>query len=681
MGTSAEFKGRAKAAIFPLTIFGVNLLVSWRYFRAEYTDQSPSIEGAFLALEAYIRHHWPAYDWFPMWLGGMPFTRTYQPGLHYAVAFFSNASGLSIPAAYHSLTAITYSLGGVAFYFLAKALSAQPVAAFCGAMLFSLFSPSTLLVPAIRQDVGGIFNARRFQVLAVYGEGPNVTGLMLAMFALAMIHLALRRRTAVSASLAGVAVAAVPITNWPATVALMMAMICYVAALEWSDVRDSFPRLATIGLLAFGFASPFAPPSTIFGTFSRANVMTDAPTPGSGRWISFALLFICLAALRAVVSRRKASFALRFCLLWAILTAWFVIAASAFGIRMIPQAMRFHIAMEIPIILTAAIFGTMMVSRRPTTATVVALAVLIFCIFQVRNYWQYSRVAFQPIDVTKTPEYDLAKWSAANMQGQRIFTRGTFGFWLNVFTETPQAAGFFEQSLSNVEDTIETYVVTTGYLSDKESADYSLLWLKAWAADAIQLGGPNSADVYKDYLFPNRFRGVLPMVWSRGDDWVYRVPERTPGIARVVRIRDLVRHAPINGIDVAELRPFVQALDDFSLPTARFRWQGVNAAVISGSLAPDQAVAVSINYDPGWTATSNGRTVPLHADGLGLVAIEPNCSGACEIEMKWSARWEPAFAGAAFLLALGSSIMWCWGACAKPQTASNCMTAEISRVM
>jgi hypothetical protein len=647
-------------ALFPLTIFSVNLLVSWRYFRAEYTDQLPSIEGAFLALEAYIRNHWPAYDWFPMWFGGMPFTRTYQPGLHYAVAFLSAASGLSIPSAYHALTAITYSLGGVAFYFLAQALSAQPVTSFCGAMLFSLFSPSTLLVSEIQHDVGGIFNPRRLQVLAVYGEGPNVTGLTLAMFALAAVHLALRRRNAVTTSLAGIAVALVPITNWPAAIALVMAMICYAAAVEWSDFRETFLRLAIIGLLAFGFASPFALPSTIFGTFARANAAGDGPTPGPGRWISFALLFIYLAFLRAALIKRKVPFALRFSLLWTIFSIWFVLAASAFGIRMIPQPMRFHIAMEIPIILTAAIWGGMLASRWPADGKVAVVAILIFCAFQVQSYRRFSTTAFHEIDVTKTPEYDLAKWADTNMHGQRIYTIGTFGFWLNVFTETPQAAGFFNQSVISFEDLVESYISQAGYSSDRESADYSLLWLKAWAADAIQLGGPNSADVYKAYRFPDRFRAVLPMVWSRGDDWVYRVPERTPGLARVVRIRDFVRHAPINGIDVEELRPFVRALDDTSLAQARFQWQGTNAALISGTLAPDEAVAVSINYDPGWTARSNGRPVPLHSDGLGLIAIEPSCSGACDIQMRWSAGWEPTFGIAMFLIALTASIVWCW---------------------
>jgi len=651
---------RFRAALYPLILFAINLWVTWRYFRAEYTNQLPSIEGVFIALEEYIQRHWPTYDWFAMWYGGMPFTRVYQPGLHYATAAFSSLTGLSVASSYHALTAITYSLGGVAFYFLANALTRRPLASFSGALLFSLFSPSTLLVPVVRRDVGGIFNPRRFQALAIYGEGPNVTGLMLGMVALAAIHLALRRRSVPLTVLAAASVAAVPIVSWPATVALAIAIFCYVAATEWQSMRQTVLRLAAIGALAFGFASPFAPPSTIFGTLAQANVMDDGPTPGPSRWISFALMFLCLALARKGLLRRNASFPLRFAVLWAIFTAWLVITVSAFGIRMIPYPLRFHLAMEIPLILTAAIVGRMLVEKRPLARKIAVAALLLFCVFQIRNYRQYGRRQIQQIDIAKTPEYDMAKWCDANMHGQRIFTRGTFGFWLNAFTETPQVSGFFDQSLTNFEDRIASYVIAAGYRSDSESADYALLWLKAWAADAIQVGGPNTADFYKDYQFPNRFRDTLPLAWSRGDDSVYRVPERTPGLARVVPMAMLVRHRPANGIDVTELRPFVKALDDVSLPKAQFQWQGPNAAKISGIFAPGQAIAVAINYDSGWTANSGGHSVPLRADGLGLIAIEPACSGTCEIRMQWSPRWEPAFGIAVFLLALISSAVWWW---------------------
>jgi len=648
------------SALFPATIFAANLLVCWRYFRAEYVNQMPSIEGVFIALEQYIQRHWPTYDWFPVWYGGMPFTRVYQPGLHYLVAILSRVSGISVAHGYHALAALAYSLGGVTFYFLARTLIGSRVAAFCGGMVFSLFSPSTLLAPVVQYDVGGVFHPRRLQALTMYGEGPNIAGLTLAMLALGTVHLALRRRSAVLTCSAGLAVAAVPIFSWPATMALAMALLCYAAACEWSYLRGAFWRLLIIGLLAFGFASPFAPPSTILGTLAQANVMDDGPTPGPGRWISFALMFACIAILRAFLARVKAPFPLRFALLWGALTAWIVVTASATGIRMIPYPLRFHIAMEIPLTLTAAIVATLLLRKRPAVARVVVVAVLVFSALQIVTYRRYLRAKIQPIDVTRTSEYEMAKWADANLGGERVFTRGAFAFWFNAFTETPQVSGFFDQSISNHEDRIASFIISNGFHSDRESADYSLLWLKAFAAGAVLMEGRATADFYKDFHFPDRFKDSLPLAWQRGDDYVYRVPERTRGLARVVRQSDLVRHAPADGIDTAELRPFVQALDDPSLPVARLHWQGANAAVVSGVLTREQAASVAINYDPGWTASVAGRTVPLHSDGLGLIAIEPGCDGPCEIQMRWSQRWEPAFALGVFGLALAFSAVWCF---------------------
>jgi hypothetical protein len=628
----------------------------------------PSIEGVFIAVEQYIQRHWPTYDWFPLWYGGMPFTRVYQPGIHYLVALLSQISGLSAVHGYHAVAALGYSLGGVAFYFLARMLTENRVAAFCGALVFSLFSPSTLLVPVVRYDAGGIFHPRRLQALTLYGEGPNITGLTLAMLALGAAHLALRRRTATWTCLAALAVAAVPVVSWPATMALAMALLCYAAACDWSYLRSALPRLLAIGLLAFGFASPFAPPSTIFGTLGQASVMDEGPTPGPGRWISFALMFASLAVFRILLGRAKTPLALRFALIWAGLTAWIVVTASATGIRMIPYPIRFHLAMEIPLVLIAAIIGTGFLRDRPGAARVAIAAVLVFCSFQVVTYRRYLHAQVQPIDITKTSEYQMGKWADANMGGERIFTRGTFAFWFNAFTETPQVSGFFDQSISNHEDRIASYIISAGFHSDRESGDYSLLWLKAFAAGGVQIGGPATADFYKDFHFPDRFKGILPIAWQRGDDYVYRVPERTGELARIVRDGDLVRHAPANGIDVTELRPFVQALDDPSLPGARFHWQGSNAAVISGVVSRGQAISVAINYDPGWSANVAGHAVPLHADGLGLIAIEPGCDGPCEIQMRWTQRWEPPFSLGAFGLALAISLIWCFRSRGTPDS-------------
>jgi SAM-dependent methyltransferase len=547
----------------------------------------------------------------------------------------------------------------VTFYLLARALTRDTPTAFVGGLLFSLFSPSVLFVPVIRTDVGGTWHARRLQALAVYGEGPNVTGLMLAMLALAMVHRALTRKTPLATCLAALAVAAVPATSWPATIALIMALVCYVAALDPPDLRGALSRLLVIGVGAFCFAAPFAPPSTILGTFAQANVMDDGPTPGPGRWIALGLMMVALIVLRGLLAWRKAPFHVRFPLIWFLLTGWIVVTASATGIRTIPYPVRFHLAMEIPFLLAVSLCAVWMV-RRWSVLQRPAIAILaIFCCLQTYNYRKYAHSIIHPLNIEKTSEYQVGQWAEANMHGQRIFTRGTFGFWINAFTSTPQVSGFFDQSITNFQDRVTSYLVSAGYRSDRESADYSLLWLKAWAADAIQMGGPNTTNVYKDYQFPYRFRNVLPLLWSRGDDYIYRVPERAEGLARAVQTRDLMAHAPANGIDVVELRPFVAALDDPALPVAHFAWKGTNDAIITGSLAPEHAISVALNYDPGWTATSNGRPVTLRADGMGMIAIEPQCSGNCEIRMHWSQGWEPPFVISAFLLALGGSIAAC----------------------
>jgi SAM-dependent methyltransferase len=44
---------------------------------------------------------------------------------------------------------------------------------------------------------------------------------------------------------------------------------------------------------------------------------------------------------------------------------------------------------------------------------------------------------------------------------------------------------------------------------------------------------------------------------------------------------------------------------------------------------------------------------------MGMIAVEPHCSGNCEVRMHWSQRWEPPFVIIAFLLALGAGVAGC----------------------
>src|SRR6202022_4182757 len=104
------------------------------------------------------------------------------------------------------------------------------------------FSPS-LLLRAIRPDGGGMWNALRLQRLVVYGEGPNILGLALCMIALAAFHRGVIRKTAISTTTAALAMATVPATNWPATVELVLGLVCYLAAHPSKQLRPSLVRI------------------------------------------------------------------------------------------------------------------------------------------------------------------------------------------------------------------------------------------------------------------------------------------------------------------------------------------------------------------------------------------------------------------------------------------------------
>jgi hypothetical protein len=105
----------------------------------------------------------------------------------------------------------------------------------------------------------------------------------------------------------------------------------------------------------------------------------------------------------------------------------------------------------------------------------------------------------------------------------------------------------------------------------------------------------------------------------------------------------------------------VAALDDRSLPEAGFRWESANRIRIGTSARPDQAVSVQVTYSPGWHAKVNGARREVKADGLGLIWLQPQCNGACDVQLEYDGGWElrichflSAIALAALLLFLGS---------------------------
>jgi hypothetical protein len=73
-------------------------------------------------------------------------------------------------------------------------------------------------------------------------------------------------------------------------------------------------------------------------------------------------------------------------------------------------------------------------------------------------------------------------------------------------------------------------------------------------------------------------------------------------------------------------------------------------------LQPTQLLSVQISHFPGWHARVNGAERSLTADALGMMVIDPRCSGACEVDLSFETtpelRWMRAIQIAAVLIGI-----------------------------
>ena len=152
--------------------------------------------------------------------------------------------------------------------------------------------------------------------------------------------------------------------------------------------------------------------------------------------------------------------------------------------------------------------------------------------------------------------------------------------------------------------------------------------------------GPNSNDHYHAVVNPNKFDGRLPLVWREAGDSIYRVQLRSTSLAHVIPHSAVVSRRPIHGLDVAPLGPYLAALDDPSAPSASLSWANPDEGRIVTKMTASDVISVQITYDPGWRARVAQQPVPLHADALGFMVIDPHCSGECTVDLQFSGGLE-----------------------------------------
>ncbi len=622
-----------------------------RLFVTEYTQYRDSIEAAYIGLSRWMLHHPGEFQWFPLWYGGIPFQNTYPPLLHILVAGAAAVSGVSTALAYHAVTAAMYSLGPVTLFWFAWKFSGERWPSFAAALLYSVISPSALLIPAVAADMGSPFYARRLQALVRYGEGPHVAAMTLVPIALAALGWALRKRRPVPVYAAALTAAAVVVTNWLGALALAAAVLAYLLAEADRRWLGKLLLAAGIGVLAYAIASPWIPPSTIAAIRHNAQYTVGHYPLGPSQLLYLLLLAAALAALRFSLGRTRASPCLRFSCYLSLILGAIVLARYWFGVYLVPQPERYHLELEMALAL-AAVFAAARLPRRVRTVLLALFVLLV--IVQARRYHSYARGLVQPADMQRGIEYETARWLGRNLPGARAFAAGSTRFWFTAFTDNPMLGGGFDQGITNPLLPHVLYGVTFAENDPARTAS----WLRAFGVKAIIVGGPGSRDAFRDFRDPGKFAGTFRELWRDGDDVIYEVPGVSGSLAHVIAPGQAVSRTPAGYQDTEPLAGYLAALADPQAPPAACKWLSPHEAEITASLEPGQLISVQVTYAPGWRARWNGASCPIRRDGLGLMLIDPNCDGPCTIRLTYDGGLEMRLARLASALAFLAGFLW-----------------------
>jgi hypothetical protein len=649
---------RAGIVAGSLVLFALNLHISWRLFFVTFTKQLQSNEGTFIAISRIMREHPSDLLWWPIWNLGIPFHHTYFPLLHALDAALSVLAGIHPAMAFHQVTAVFYCLGPVTIFWLAARVSGKLAPSFAGALGYSLLSPSSWLIKGIAWDVGGPWKPRRLQVLVYYGEGPHIASLALFPIALLFLYEFWKsvpgsRRRAWMGLLAGAFAILTALTNAFGAVTLALAAVCLLVTLPRRELARAAAMSLGVVVVAYAAVSVLIPPSVIHA------IRVNSPTVGgpyhytARSWVGLAGLAVGFVLLWLGSAWAKASPWSRF----IILFAWIVTAITLLNfvqVYIVVQPSRYQVEMEMALLFCLAFAADAALRGRTAMVRGVVIAAgLVFALRQTVVYKHYAHHLIEPVEITTTPEYKMARWVDSHAQEDRVFIGGSYCFWTNVFTDAPQLAGGHDPTNLNPLHPIAVFEI----YFDRDGPR-TVKWLKALGVSEIGVPDPNGHEYYKPFQNPDKFDGVLPLAWKESADRIYEIPKQHPGLAHVIPRNSVVSRAPVNGLDVDTFAPYIAALDDPALPGANMRWLNFHEIRVEAVVRPGQAISVQENYDAGWRATANGQPAALRKDALGFMFIEPACDGPCRLDLVWDGGMERRATKTISVSTLCAVVLW-----------------------
>lgn len=607
--------------LISIAIFALNAVICAPLFRVEYLDDLQSNEGSWITFARFLSQNWPHVSWFPWFNAGMPFEDTYLPFVSGLVAILSTATRCSPAHAFHFVAALAYSLAPVFLFLFALGVSGRLAPSVWAAILWSLLSPS-IVFPQLLHDLGTPWGLRRLHNIVIYGETPHNVAICLLPISLLFTWRYLETPTIRKFALAALAAAAVMLTNVFGVVVFFVSSLILFAArkhLAWKP----FAAICGIQFAAYLAICRFLPPSVI-----RLLETNSQLVGGDYRFSSRTLLFgACFAAFLVVLwaaSRRVSDPILQFAILFS--ACFGGIAALGFaGINLMPQPTRYHLELEPGLCLIAAF-----VLLRVPSRAVIVICVPLLAWIAIKDY-HFARNLIHPVDIAQSAPYREARWISSHLPGQRVLVAGEAEWLFNLFSDNPQMGAGHEPTAPNWIQRVAVYTIFTGQNAGTQDAAISILWLKAFGVGAIVVPGKESKDHYHAIANPNKFDGLLPLVWREGGDSIYQVPLQSTALAHTIPKSAIVTRQPANGLDIAGVRAYVDALTP-----ADIAWENPDHARIAAKMDSSEVLSIQITYDPGWEARVGGRVAATSADQLGFIVVDPQCEGDCLVDLEFT---------------------------------------------
>lgn len=616
-------RGRTSWLLDWTLLFVFAAVLIWPLFKVKYLDLWSSIESTFISDARFLADNWPHPGWQPNWYTGTRTDYVYPPALRYGTAVLAKYYPRMLPVrAYHIYVAFFYCFGIAGVYLLARQGSGSRVAGGLAAVAAALVSPAYLVMQNIREDTPYLM-PYRLNVLIRYGEGPHMSALAWIPVALFFSWRALEKWRPGSFVAASLACAMVVSNNFYGATSLAMLFPVLVWSLYITHVELAiWLRAAGIAVLAYGLTAFWLVPSYI--EITRRN-MQFVSAEGNlwSRWVALGFIVVFLL-LSDKFSRGRPH------------RAWFTFLAGALGFFIVNTLgnhfLDFRIVGEpsrlVPELdMLAILFGVELLRRlwsyegRWKALRIGAAAVLAFAMLAPSwNYIRHAHDIFVPYpNYQDRVEYELQDWMAKNMPGSRALAAGSVRFWYNAWHDLPQLGGGSEQGVLNPLAVVAQWQILQG-----PEADVSTMWMQILGLDAVIVNDRTSRDQYKDYAYPEKFRGVLPVLYdnSKGDA-IYSVPRRFQSRARVVdRARfDALPWITGNG-ELPQLKAWHAVVEEGAISEAPMQREGTDSFRVKATVGEGQSVWIQESFDHNWRAYSNGQLLPMRRDKVGFMVID-----------------------------------------------------------